>query len=278
MEQKTNEIWKPIAGFPRYQISNQGRVKSFTSPKYPEGKILKANVVSGGYITLQLQSGDSRSGENKSYTKYVHRLMAEAFIEVPEHLKEEKVLQVDHCLPLKSGGKCELSNLRWVTPKGNCSNVYTRMNYLTSLRDREKRVYQYTPDLELVATYDSTADAGRRLRKSQGTIASCCSGALKRYLGFIFSYEPLTDLKQREEIEAQMEYQRRRNNESTKKAVMKYIKKKSQEGKAWYQLHREYARQKSHEYYERNKDVIKAKAKAKYDAKRKTAKPEELPT
>ena len=38
-ESYENEEWRPIEGFPRYQVSNMGRVKSFTNPKKP--KILR---------------------------------------------------------------------------------------------------------------------------------------------------------------------------------------------------------------------------------------------
>ena len=203
MNRETNEQWRPIKGFPRYQVSNQGRVKSFTSSLHPEGKIMKQHRNENGYAMVALCEGTER-GQNKAYTKHVHRLIAEAFIPFPKELAESGYtmddVEVDHILPVSMGGKSELSNLRWVTPSQNANNENTIKNRERAVLKRKQAVYVYDEELVQVSAFTSTADAARILNKSQGNIASSCTGALPRYLGRIRSYEVLTDKSQRKEL------------------------------------------------------------------------------
>ena len=105
--EEINEIWKPVVGYEGlYECSNMGRVKSFKQKA--EGKILKNRDNGNGYLYVCL----GRGNENR---KYIHRLVAECFCEIPESLKEYNIddLEVDHI----SGEKFlnTYSNLRWCT-------------------------------------------------------------------------------------------------------------------------------------------------------------------
>lgn len=65
------ERWRYIPGYPKYLVSNDGRVKSF---KRGIGRILKAGNNSSGYLTVSLfQDGKGRS-------MGVHQLVAMAFL------------------------------------------------------------------------------------------------------------------------------------------------------------------------------------------------------
>jgi NUMOD4 motif/HNH endonuclease len=64
----TEEIWKPIKGFPNYEVSNLGRVKSI---RY--GRILKGNRDSRGYLKVTLMG-------NVQKTRLIHQLVFEAFV------------------------------------------------------------------------------------------------------------------------------------------------------------------------------------------------------
>lgn len=64
-----NEIWKVIPNFPKYKISNYGRVKSF----YKKGKILKSNIDTKGYLSIRLTQ------EKQRKTVRIHRLVAMCF-------------------------------------------------------------------------------------------------------------------------------------------------------------------------------------------------------
>lgn len=77
------EIWKDIKGYEGlYQVSNYGRVKSLgREVKYKNGRvswynsmILKPMDNGRGYLTVHLRKNGKRS------VKYIHRLVAETFI------------------------------------------------------------------------------------------------------------------------------------------------------------------------------------------------------
>ena len=274
MEQK-RERWKVIPGYPRYMISDKGRVMSFTSKKHPEGKIMKQTFNKGGYATVHLVEGTERKPGQEGKTLHVHRLMAEAFIPVPHRLrrKGKEALEVDHIIPLSNGGKMELSNLRWVTKKENMANEMTLKNLERANLEKSKTVYVYGEDLNLLSAFTSTADASRQLGKSQGNITSCASGSLKRYLGYIFSYVELTDMKQREEIEESRSEQRRKNLESTLAACHRHYQNNKQEyidrQREYYWKNPQKYRQRAHEWYVAHKEEILKKKHDKWVEKRK---------
>ena len=99
-----------IKDFDKYFISNYGRVKS---TKYKTERILKT-VISGRckYVKVILRK------DNKNYTKMVHRLVAEAFLDNPYNLSE-----VNHKDENKQNNI--VSNLEWISHidnirYGNC--------------------------------------------------------------------------------------------------------------------------------------------------------------
>ena len=95
------EKWKIMEEFPKYLISNKGRIKTLNTL---EDK--KVFVKEDGYISTVL----TKNG--KQYYKYLHRLTAEAFIK-NKHNKP----QVNHINGIKGDNRAE--NLEWVTPAEN---------------------------------------------------------------------------------------------------------------------------------------------------------------
>lgn len=100
------EIWKDVPGYEGlYQVSDQGRVKSFK--RYKHGKVLKQGFSTKGYRQVQLS-------DREMVPRYhgVHRLVALAFIPNPENKP-----QVNHKDLDKKNNDQE--NLEWSTGQEN---------------------------------------------------------------------------------------------------------------------------------------------------------------
>ena len=109
------EEWKNIKGYDGlYQVSNKGRIKSFYCNKCIHGNIKNVNRTrilepfdnGSGYLVVGLTKNKKR----KNY--YIHRLVADAFIENKDN--KEEVNHIDFNKKNNS-----LENLEWVTSREN---------------------------------------------------------------------------------------------------------------------------------------------------------------
>lgn len=83
-----NEQWRDVEGYDgMYQVSDIGRVRSL---KFGKTRILKNNILPSGYV----QIGLNKNGRVK--TKYIHRLVANAFINNDDESKNE-INHIDEC-------------------------------------------------------------------------------------------------------------------------------------------------------------------------------------
>lgn len=161
MSQDTREEWRPIDGFPNYQVSNKGRVMNLKS-----GRVLKPRVDGHNYEYVALY----KSGKPKDYR--IHRLTAEAFIPNINNLP-----QVDHRDENKRNN--DVSNLRWVTISENIKH---------SAHQRYCRINQLSLNGELVKTWDSSEQIKRNLGYSNSSIIQCCKGKFKQAYGYRWEY------------------------------------------------------------------------------------------
>ena len=113
------QSWRVIDDFENYEVSNLGKVRNITT-----GKNLNGWIEKKGYMRVGLYNN------GKKTNKYIHRLVAEAFIENPNNSE-----QVDHINGIKTDNKVE--NLRWVTSSQNNFNKRTIGN----------RVYEFVDDV-----------------------------------------------------------------------------------------------------------------------------------
>lgn len=244
------EELKQIEEFPRYMVSNKGRVFSFTNPKKP--KMLRPSPDGFGYMQVALMR------DGKRITKKVARLVAKAFIPNPFNKP-----QVDHILPISEGGTDEMTNLRWVTPSENQRNQITYQKLKARLQqmsvERSYGVYAYDKDYNQVSAFTSTAEAARQLGLSQGNLSSCCMGSLPTYKSLIWSYDPELTPEKREELVRQSKDKFIKNRLSTSKAMENYRNRPENQEKArrkalkYYYEHKEQIKEKHRKWYERTK-------------------------
>lgn len=163
------EIWKTIAEAPNYEVSTEGNVRNKTS-----GRLLKPQAFGAtGYKQVSLKIQET----NKFQKRYIHRLVAQAFIENPENKRE-----VNHI----DGNKLNnsLSNLEWVTSSENQIKRHEQGNIQTSNR----KVGRFDIDGNLLEEYESIISAARAMGVQRGAIDSAIYKRHKTSCGFIWDF------------------------------------------------------------------------------------------
>lgn len=197
--------WRDLIGYEGYlQVSDSGLIRSVereiphrnNSTRTMKSRIINSYPDPKGYLKV-------RTSVSKQKTSIkVHRAVAEAFIPNPD--KKE---QVDHIDGNKMNNN--VSNLRWATNRENFD--YSVQNNLRKgsfdalsahrndqlrkdrvaekIRERcSKKTYCYDKDMNLLAVYDSNADAAKAVNGCQSGVSACCCGRLPSYKGRIFRY------------------------------------------------------------------------------------------
>jgi len=145
-----NDKWKVIENFENYEINNKGIIR-----KRNTQKIKKQSKNKDGYVYIQF----CKNG--KYFCKKVHRLVALAFIENPNNLKE-----VDHIDGNKSNNKC--NNLRFATRSQNQANTNVQSNNKLGIKSVywDKNAKKFRAQIKLnnknykLGFYDSEFEAG----------------------------------------------------------------------------------------------------------------------
>ena len=126
------EEWRDIKGFLGYQVSNEGRVRTFWKKKhYPAGygtynylsdtpKIMSVSDDGNGYMKVMLYC----HADGKRYCRKVHKLVADVFL--PNNYEYGQCdYTVDH---IESGPQGKLNNavtnLRWMPRADNIRKAY----------------------------------------------------------------------------------------------------------------------------------------------------------
>lgn len=186
------EQWRDIEGFDGYQVSDEGRVRSFWKKKHHSTgygtyrcktdtpTIMQQSDDGNGYMKLMLYNRDDGS----RHCKKVHRLVAEAFI---EHNECDDT--VDH---IKSGpeGKLDNSvrNLRWIPRAENIRKAYRDGMCDDRIRRQERDIVATDLRTGEQCYFSSIAEASEMLRVDRSAISHVLIGDTRRTGDYTFEY------------------------------------------------------------------------------------------
>ena len=156
------EIWKDIKGYEKlYQVSNLGRIKNLK-----HNKTLKGTISKNGYLVVSL------SKNKKPKKHYVHRIVAETFIEnnVVNHKNFNKL---DN----------RVENLEWCSQKYNAMHSY--INGKTPLPPPQEAKKIIRNDGKI---YTSIEKAGEDMKINSSIICNQLKGRQKTVKGYMFKY------------------------------------------------------------------------------------------
>lgn len=152
------ETFKDINGFDGYQISNMGRVRSKDRvivynngcKHLHKGRIIRTHQNHNGHVQVLLYKGSKATG------KFVHRLVAEAFIPNPEHLP---IINHKNENPLDN----RADNLEWCTYRynSNYGSCPEKISERQLNRPDCSKPVRAIKNNNVVATYPSLHEASR---------------------------------------------------------------------------------------------------------------------
>lgn len=116
------ELWKGIRGYEGlYEVSSKGRIRSLDrivyqgeKPRHIKGRLIKGWNNGSGYFVVSL----CKLGQRKVH--YIHRLVADHFLENPHNMPEVNHIDYD-----KSNNN--LDNLEWVSRLDNIKHSVIHM-------------------------------------------------------------------------------------------------------------------------------------------------------
>lgn len=161
------EVWLPVKGWETlYEVSNLGRVRSLTRNK----TIKKQHLIPTGYWAVAL------SVKHKTFSRRVHRLVAEAFIPNPENKP-----QVNHIDGDRKNNNA--ANLEWVTQRENSLHAtYTLGKNPSNWLSKKVKC------LETGQVFISQHEAARKMGLNQGHINHALRGVCETHGGYHWEY------------------------------------------------------------------------------------------
>ena len=166
-----SEVWKDIVGYEGlYKVSDKGNIYSVERISSQGNKCggftIKPTTTRGGYLQVQLYKNGIREH------KYVHRIVAEAFIPNPNNYPE-----INHKDEDKTNNY--MGNLEWCTRKYN-------VNFGTAIeraaQTQSKKVRAVNVETGEVLAFNSAEEAGNK-GYSSGVVYKACSGVYKSGIG-----------------------------------------------------------------------------------------------
>lgn len=166
---------KPIKDFEDlYLIYEDGSVWSLTRKRF-----LSQDPHTSGYLRVTLWK------EGKGIHKYVHRLVAEAFLPNPDNLP-----QVNHKDENKHNN-C-IDNLEWMSALDNTrygTGIKRRIEKQINSPKRSRKIIQYDLNMTEVARYPSIMEAQRITGYANTNISKACKETFRTVGGYYWRYE-----------------------------------------------------------------------------------------
>ena len=165
------EVWKQITYAPNYEVSNLGNIRnksrdSLITINYERYKKTKARVRPG------------LSVDGKIIQKYLHRIVAEHFLDNPNNLPE-----VNH----KDGDfyNNKLDNLEWINKIDNMRHAIETNCIKNKYKTKIKAINKETKE---ITYYESVTECSEKIGVSKGTISNCCRNK-QNNKSYIFEYQ-----------------------------------------------------------------------------------------
>ena len=128
----------------------------------------------------------------------VHRLVLEAWGEVPEHLRniDIKKLEGNHIDGDKTNN--DISNLEWVTTSENIKHAYriglnkpnkSKRKFNGKDKREGRHILQFDKDNNFINEFVSQNDAARAVDGVGCNIGRCCKGVYQIYKGYKWRYK-----------------------------------------------------------------------------------------
>lgn len=154
------EQWKIIDMATNYEVSNMGNIRNIKT-----GQTLNPGIRGNGYKQVSLKMIDT----GKFKKQYVHRLVAQYWLDNPENKREVNHKNLD-----RTDNRAE--NLEWLTSSENQKHKFENSNYKTSNR----AVVQLDLDDNVIAVFESVIAAARELGISRQGIDKVVHGTYGR--------------------------------------------------------------------------------------------------
>lgn len=114
------EVWKPVEGFSRYEVSNFGRVKSLErwtkAGNRGAMRFRPERIMTGCDFGFKYHKVNLRGDDGKTYNVKIHRLVLQTFVPNPENKPCVNHMDFNRC-------NNHITNLQWATHKENSDHM-----------------------------------------------------------------------------------------------------------------------------------------------------------